>query len=103
MVLPSNMSPLQIIPGKDLCTLITCTPYGINTHRLLVRGHRVENDAMPIQVDPDAKILPRYVTIPAVGIPLLFLFLAGVLMTTGKKRPHVTEADLENIDKIQTP
>lgn len=103
IVLPEDLAELGIVPDKDYFTLVTCTPYGINTHRLLVRGHRVENDAMPIQVDPDAKILPRYVTIPAVGIPLLFLFLAGMLMTTGKKRPHVTEADLENIDKIQTP
>ena len=42
VVLPEEMSDLEIQEGKDLCTLVTCTPYGINTHRLLVRGHRVK-------------------------------------------------------------
>ena len=42
VVLPSEMSDLEVEEGKDLCTLVTCTPYGINTHRLLVRGHRTE-------------------------------------------------------------
>ena len=40
-VLPENVEPLMIAPGEDLCTLLTCTPYGVNTHRLLVRGHRI--------------------------------------------------------------
>ena len=40
-VLPENVEPLMIVPGEDLCTLLTCTPYGVNTHRLLVRGHRI--------------------------------------------------------------
>lgn len=44
IVLPDELDDLQIVPGEDLCTLVTCTPYGVNTHRLLVRGHRVEND-----------------------------------------------------------
>lgn len=42
VVLPEEMSDLEVIEGKDLCTLVTCTPYGINTHRLLVRGHRTK-------------------------------------------------------------
>ena len=42
VVLPEEMSDLEIEEGKDLCTLVTCTPYGINTHRLQVRGHRTE-------------------------------------------------------------
>lgn len=40
-VLPTDTSLLQIADGKDLVTLVTCTPFGVNTHRLLVRGHRV--------------------------------------------------------------
>jgi len=44
IVEPSEISELRIVPEQDLCTLVTCTPYGINTHRLLVRGHRVENE-----------------------------------------------------------
>ena len=42
VVLPNDMGALSIEPGKDYCTLVTCTPYGVNTHRLLVRGHRIE-------------------------------------------------------------
>lgn len=42
VVLPSQIEHLQIVPGEDLATLLTCTPYGINSHRLLVRGHRIE-------------------------------------------------------------
>ncbi len=41
-VLPYETDLLQQVPGKDLCTLVTCTPYGVNTHRLLVRGERTE-------------------------------------------------------------
>lgn len=53
-VLPSETSDLQIVQGKDLCTLVTCTPYGINTHRLLVRGHRItvtKNDAQKVTAE----------------------------------------------------
>lgn len=45
IVEPQDLSPLEIIPGEDLATLVTCTPYGINSHRLLVRGHRIETPA----------------------------------------------------------
>ena len=100
IVLPGDLTELGIVPGEDYCTLVTCTPYGINTHRLLVRGHRVDNSFMPIQVDPDSKILPNYVTIPAVGIPLMLLFLVYMLFTAGKKRPQLTDSDLENIKDI---
>ena len=43
IVEPTDLTHLQIEDGKELCTLITCTPYGINTHRLLVQAHRIEN------------------------------------------------------------
>ena len=43
IVEPQETGALQIVEGRDYCTLVTCTPYGINTHRLLVRGHRIEN------------------------------------------------------------
>ena len=42
VVLPTEVEDLQIVDGKDLVTLVTCTPYGINTHRLLVQGERIE-------------------------------------------------------------
>lgn len=42
VVLPTEMDDLKIVPGEDYCTLLTCTPYGVNTHRLLVRGKRTD-------------------------------------------------------------
>ena len=73
---PTDLSSLQLEPGKDYCTLVTCTPYGVNTHRLLVRGHRVENVNGNAELVADAiQIRPIYIT-PFVIILLLFgLFL----------------------------
>ena len=85
IVEPGDVSELAIVPGKDYCTLVTCTPYGINTHRMLVRGHRVANEAGEMVVAPEAFRIPNYFTIPAVGIPLLFLFLIGMLIYYRRK------------------
>lgn len=76
IVEPTDLSSLQLEPGKDYCTLVTCTPYGVNTHRLLVRGHRVENVNGNAELVADAiQIRPIYIT-PFVIILLLFgLFL----------------------------
>ena len=57
VVEPKDLSELQIEPGQDLCTLVTCTPYGVNTHRLLVRGHRIENIHGNAEVIDDALLL----------------------------------------------
>ena len=80
IVEPGDISELGIVPGQDYCTLVTCTPYGINTHRMLVRGHRVANESGDLVVTPEAYRIPNYLTIPAVAIPLLFLFLIGMLI-----------------------
>lgn len=58
VVLPDEMSDLEIVQGKDLCTLVTCTPYGINTHRLLVRGHwtkYIEETVVRVQKEAEKK------------------------------------------------
>ena len=86
IVEPGDVSDLATVPGEDYCTLVTCTPYGINTHRLLVRGTRVANEAGELVVSAEAVMLPRYMTIPAVGIPLLFIFLVVMLFMTRKKK-----------------
>ena len=80
IVEPGDISELSIVPGQDYCTLVPCTPYGINTHRMLVRGHRVANESGDYVVTPEAYRIPNYLTIPAVAIPLLFLFLIGMLI-----------------------
>ena len=72
---PADLTELKIFPGEDLCTLITCTPYGINTHRLLVRGHRVKNLDGEAQVVADAMQLEAAYVAPFIMIPLLLLLL----------------------------
>jgi len=76
VVEPSDLSELQILPGQDLCTLITCTPYGINTHRMLVRGHRTENQHGDALVTADAMQLEPAFVAPFLMVPLL----AGLLL-----------------------
>lgn len=54
IVLPSELQALAAEEGKDLCTLVTCTPYGVNSHRMLVRGHRVDNQSEAVRLTADA-------------------------------------------------
>jgi sortase A len=85
IVEPSDLSHLTIEDGKDYCTLITCTPYGINTHRLLVRAHRIDNLNGDAMVVADAiQIQPIYIA-PFLAIPLLFILLLYVLISTSAK------------------
>ena len=51
-VLPKETESLKIRPDEDLCTIVTCTPYGINSHRLLVTGRRIETPNQPVETDP---------------------------------------------------
>ncbi len=77
---PTDLSDLQIVEGQDLCTLVTCTPYGINTHRLLVRGHRIANQNGEAQVIADAlQIRPIYI-MPFVAVPILLILIIAVLI-----------------------
>ena len=79
---PTDVSDLQIIEGGDYCTLFTCTPYGINTHRLLVRGVRIETikEKPIIYVSNEAfRIEPLLVT-PAVAAPMLLVLLIHLLV-----------------------
>jgi len=86
IVEPHDVSHLLIEEGKDLCTLVTCTPYGVNSHRLLVRGHRVDNikEAQTVRVTADAFIIERLVVAPFVLLPILVIMITFML-TTGKK------------------
>lgn len=90
IVEPTDLSDLAIEEGQDLCTLVTCTPYGINTHRLLVRGHRVEN-ASTVRVPADAMQVDPTLVAPLVAIPLLVLLAVGVLWRT-RRRPGTGSA-----------
>lgn len=87
IVEPAEMDALEIAEGEDYCTLVTCTPYGINSHRMLIRGHRIETpeDALYTQVSPDALQIDPLLIAPLVAAPLLVLLLAWML---GSGRKH---------------
>lgn len=88
IVEPTDVSTLMIEAGKDLCTLVTCTPYGINSHRLLVRGHRIENqdEAQAICVTSDAIQIEPLIVAPAVALPMLLVLLVILLVSGGKTK-----------------
>lgn len=88
IVLPHEMEALEIDPKEDYCTLVTCTPYGRNTHRLLVRGHRVENqeEAKTVRVTADAMQIEPVIVAPLVAVPMLLILLVIMLISTHRKK-----------------
>lgn len=87
IVLPSELDELQIVEGQDLCTLVTCTPYGINSHRLLVRGHRIENAAgSTLRVSGEAVQIDPTLIAPIFAAPLLLALLIWMLAKTRSPR-----------------
>ena len=95
IVEPTDVSALTIEDGKDLCTLVTCTPYGVNSHRLLVRGHRVENASEAIRVTSDAVQIEPLIVAPLVAMPLLLALLILLLLPRSKKKSHGGTDDAE--------
>ena len=89
IVEPYELDALEIDPDEDYCTLVTCTPYGINSHRLLVRGHRVANqeEAKTVRVTADAAQIETMIVAPLVAAPMLLaLLIASCIRTSRKKR-----------------
>lgn len=87
IVEPHDTAPLLIEPGKDLCTMITCTPYGINSHRMLVRGYRIESqeEAKVIRITADAVRIEPLMVAPFVAVPILLVLLIILLLPKQKK------------------
>ncbi|MBQ9925336.1 MAG: class C sortase [Clostridia bacterium] len=85
---PDEVEVLEIAEGEDLCTLVTCTPYGVNSHRLLVRGHRVENRPgyKNIRVTADAMLLDPVVVAPLIAAPMIIAFVLWVMIRYRKKK-----------------
>jgi sortase A len=80
IVEPNDTSLLQIVEDKDYCTLLTCTPYGINTHRLLVRGHQVDaTQTRNLYVANEAYRIEPLVVMPIVALPIIFVLLIYVM------------------------
>lgn len=88
IVEPHQVEDLKREPGLDLCTLVTCTPYGINTHRLLVRGHRVENtpEAAVVRVTANAVPVDPMIVALIVAIPMMAVALAGLIHRSNQKQ-----------------
>lgn len=86
-VLPHEVEPLYVQEGEDYCTLVTCTPYGINTHRLLVRGTRIENaeEVVVKRVTADAVQIQPLLVAPMVAAPILLLLLIILILPKPKK------------------
>ena len=80
VVLPNETNDVQIVAGEDLCTLLTCTPYGINSHRLLVRGARIENAAPVLHVTSTAYRIDSLVATPVVAAPILLILLIVLMI-----------------------
>lgn len=87
-VLPHEADSLKIEEGRDLCTLVTCTPYGVNTHRLLLRAHRVETveEVKKVRVVADALQIEPIIVAPILAIPMLIALFIGLIFQPNKKK-----------------
>ena len=97
VVRPNETEDIRIVPGKDLCTLLTCTPYGINSHRLLVRGSRIENAAPALYVTSDAYKIDSLVATPVVAAPILLILLIVLMVKYRDKgsKPLISKEEEE--------
>ena len=90
VVLPDEMSDLEIVQGKDLCTLVTCTPYGINTHRLLVRGHRTKYiEETVVRVQKEAEKKETGIWLLAGGGAVFLIIIIIVVVKRRRKRRNI--------------
>jgi len=87
IVEPNDVSSLEFEEDKDLCTLVTCTPYGVNSHRLLVRGHRIETLAEhSVRVTADAMQIDEMIVASFVAVPILIGLLIGVISAPRRRK-----------------
>ena len=92
IVLPDETEGLAITKGMDYCTLVTCTPYGVNTHRLLVRGKRVDyKEESRLIVPADASKYSPLLIAPFLAIPILVILFIYVMMATSGHHPGKKE------------
>lgn len=87
IVEPTDLTDLTIEKGKDYCTLVTCTPYGVNTHRLLVRGHRIENIAGDIGIVSEAILVDNLIVAGILACLILIALLLWVIFKKPKNKP----------------
>lgn len=97
VVTPDEVNDIRIVPGEDYCTLLTCTPYGINSHRLLVRGTRTENALPVLQVTSNAFKIDSLVATPIIAAPMLFILFVYLMIKYRHKesKPLISKEDEE--------
>ena len=97
IVRPDEIDDVQIVDGKDFCTLLTCTPYGVNSHRLLVRGTRIENAAPALYVTSNAFRIDSLVATPIVAAPILLILLIILMVKYRDKgsKPLISKEEEE--------
>ena len=101
IVEPDQMEALAVTEGKDYVTLQTCTPYGINTHRLLVRGHRIETETGDVHVHADAYQIPVYIIIPVIAIPTLIIVLILMIIATRGRSKYARYDEEISLDSLR--
>ena len=92
IVKPNDITDLKIVEGEDYVTLLTCTPYGINSHRLLVRGTRIENvkDLKKV-ITAEAYQIDNLIVTFAIALPILLILIMIVMFKPIKKVPNKEE------------
>ena len=103
-VLPEDIEGLMPVDGRDYCTLMTCTPYGVNSHRILVRGHRIENiSSANGRVQANAARVSQMLVALFIGVPVIVVLFFGALITSGvstrKKRSNKNVKSIPNRDE----
>jgi len=96
VVRPDQTEDLEIVPNEEYCTLLTCTPYGINSHRLLVRGTRIENAKPILYVTSDAYMIDSLVATPVVAAPILLVLLIYLMVKYRDKGSKQIISEKEN-------
>lgn len=87
VVTPDDLSKIQIAEGRDMVTLITCTPYGINTHRLLVRGTRIQSSEVhSIRIGAEAVQVEPTIVAFVISVPFLIIIIALIVISIFRKK-----------------
>ncbi len=104
VVEPEDLSALHIEKGKDYCTLVTCTPYSVNSHRLLIRGFRI-NPAVSYMVQSNATQVRTYIVAVVMAVPILvLLFLIAVIKPNRfKKKKYIDEQIMDELEIAELP
>jgi sortase A len=104
IILPDEVENLYIEPGRDMVTLMTCTPYGINSHRLLVRSKRIDTKYQShATVSADASQLDTLLVVPCLSAPLLVLLLIYWGVSSKQRKRHLPDGNLLDVFEKKLP